>query len=422
MTYPEAAQNRERQIYRRADKQVDPSSSSVPLHISIGVMAHNEAGRIASTLRSLLSQDLLRAKNSSDPAFPTAQVELRILANGCTDRTAQIAQQILTETTQTEHFSRLRWSVDVIEQPGKANAWNLFVHQLSHPEANYLFLVDADIELLGYHTLQSMVATLTQHPEACAAVDRPIKDIVLKTTSKTLPEKLSAALSHLSGKQFEKAAASEENTRASPTWLCGQLYCGRAATLRQLHLPISSLAEDGLLYQLLVTDGLRSPANPYRVILAPSAAHAFEAYTQLGLLLKHERWLIASNSANDLLLDRLYLRGLAGTEASQYIHRCNQENPFWFHELVAAEAQHRRWLIPRLILTRRFVSLSQKSLVKAILMLPVAIAAFLVDVWLAYLANRDLHRGIALKYWGKPGTVPASAEPNSQTLELTKTI
>lgn len=394
-------------------------------------MAHNEAERIAPALRSvlnqdLLNQDLLSSQSPTDEALPTSwpavQVELRVLANGCIDNTAQIASQILTEATHAARFDYLSWSVDIIEQPGKTNAWNLFVHQLSDREADYLFLVDADIELLGVHTLRSMVNALIQHRDAYAAVDRPIKDVVLKTTSKTLPEKLSAAVSSLSGKKLDRPTSEDingENTKATPTWLCGQLYCGRAAALRQIHLPISSLAEDGLLYQFLVTDGLRSPANAHRVILAQSAAHSFEAYVQLGLLLKHERWLIASNSANDLLLDCLYLRGLSGAEASRYIDGCNRENPFWFHELVAQEAQHRRWLIPKPILTRRFVSLSQKPLLRAVCMLPVAIAASLLDLFLAYLANRDLHQGIALKDWRKPETTPAKAKRH--VLKLTKT-
>ena len=156
-----------------------------------------------------------------------------------------------------------------------------------------------------------------------------------------------------------------------------------------------------------MTDILQSPINPYRVILAESAAHTFEAYTQLSRLLKHERWLIAGSSANDLLLKHLYQQGLRGSNASCYIRQRNQ-NARWFCELVAEEAQHRRWLIPPSVLTRRFVSLFKKPLWTAVLMLPVAIAAFFVDIWLAYLTNRDLHRGAALKYWGKSPSVCAN--------------
>ncbi len=360
--------------------------------ISIGIMAHNEAERIESALRSLFEQDLLRSS--------AAIIELQILANGCTDETVAIAQETLEKAAQCACFSNLRWSVKVIAQPGKSNAWNVFVHQCSDPAADYLFLMDADIELLGTNTLQSMVDTLERNPHAYVTVDRPIKDVVLKS-NKTLPDRLSAAISKLSGQQFCKAQ--EE----APAWLCGQLYCGRSAALRQIRLPNSSLGEDGLLYRFLVTDSLRSPEAPYRVILAKSAAHSFEAYTRLSLLLKHERWLIVSNSVNDLLLARLRQRGLTGSAVSDYIHHQNQINPHWLSDLVTAQARDRPWLLPRFILTRRFISLANKPLLSAILLLPMAIAAFLVDLWLACLANRDLHRGVALKYWGKPTPAPA---------------
>ena len=73
-----------------------PDGSPVPTVASIGVMAHNEAGRIERTLRSLLGQELLRTPTieqgvSSHTCGGQAceiQVELHVLANGCADNTA----------------------------------------------------------------------------------------------------------------------------------------------------------------------------------------------------------------------------------------------------------------------------------------------------------------------------------------------
>ena len=394
MTSSKTAQNQ--------SQQSSQPQAAAPLFISVGMMAHNEAARIETALRSLLNQDLLQRHPDREKSLARI-VELRILANGCIDETANIARETLAKTAQLPHFNNLRWSVDIIEQPGKSNAWNLFVHQLSDPKADYLMLMDADIELLGTNSLQSLVDTLASNPYAYVTVDQPIKDVVLKTTRKTLPERISTAISGLSGEKFARVK------EASPAWLCGQLYCGRATALRQIHLPVSSLAEDGLLYALLVTDSLRSPTNPHRVILAKSAAHSFEAYTKLGLLLKHERWLLASNSANELIFAHLRRLGLTGPAAGNYIRDRNQENPRWLHELVEKAAQQHRWLLPPFIFTRRFASLSAKPVLSALLMLPMAIAACLVDTWLAYLANRDLHRGVALKYWDKPSAASTAS-------------
>ena len=356
-----------------------------PILVSIGVMAHNESAGIAQTLRSLLDQTLLQS--------PTTAVELKILANGCSDETAAIAQETLTAIAHTNAYKNLHWSVEEIALPGKSNAWNLFVHHFSSQTAERLFLMDADIELLGPHTLAAMLDTFAAYPQAQVVVDRPVKDVTIKA-NKTLSERLSAMLSRLSG--------GNSTTAGQPAWLCGQLYCARAKTLRQVHLPISRLAEDGLLYHLVVTDNLRSAANPRRVMMAEEAAHSFEAYVQLERLLKHERWLIASNTAHDILLDYLRHHGWQGASVSQYIDRCNRENPHWLSRLVMDEARSHRWLIRQDILTRRFAGLSRQPFYKAVLLLPIAIAAFLVDLWLSFLANRDLHKGVALKYWGKP--------------------
>lgn len=379
-------------------------SSSTPTLISIGMLAHNEAESIARTLRSLLTQTLLQS--------PSAVVELTVLANGCSDNTAAIAHQILTEATQTGPYPNLSWSVEDIPTPGKPNAWNLFVHQFSSPTAEYLFLMDADIELLGPHTLQAMLDTFTDYPQAQVIVDRPVKDVTIKA-NKTLSERLSTLLSGLSG--------GNRKTAGEPAWLCGQLYCASAKALRQIYLPISRLGEDGFLYHLLVTDRLRSPKNPRRVIMAKDAVHSFEAYVQLSQLLKHERWLIVSNTVHDILIDYLHHHGWYGAAASQYINRCNQENPNWLGHLVIEKARTHRWLIPKAILTRRFVSLTKRPLYKAIFLLPIAIAAFFVDLWLSFLANRDLHKGTALKYWGKPTPSPLQAEKQSMAQRPDKT-
>ena len=383
----------------RAKLQTDVMNS---LTISIGMMAHNEANGIAQTLRSLMAQDVMRS--------PSIAVELVILANGCVDGTVVIADQTLASLTQGDRFGALRWSVAEIEQPGKSNAWNLFVHQLSNPAADYLLLMDSDIELLGDRTLADMLDAFAAHPQAQIVVDRPIKDVMLEP-SKTLREKLSALLSGLSGERLKRSATGD------PAWLCGQLYAAKAAVLRQLYLPVSALAEDGFLYQMVVTDSLRSVENPHRVIVAETAAHSFEAYTRLRRLLKHERWLIASSAAHTILLAHLRRRGWCGVALNDYIHRRNQAQPNWLAELVAIEATRRWWLIPRMVATRRFASLAHKPWHKAVLLLPIAIAAFLVDQGLSLLANRDLRRGQALRYWGKPVAAGQVAQSLSENAE-----
>ena len=61
--------------------------------VSIGMLARNEAARIAQTLRSLLQQSVFRADGNS----PAAQWELIVVPNGCTDATAEAARAALAQ-------------------------------------------------------------------------------------------------------------------------------------------------------------------------------------------------------------------------------------------------------------------------------------------------------------------------------------
>lgn len=101
---------------------------------------------------------------------------------------------------------------------------------------------------------------VAQCPEAQVVVDQPIKDVALKA-DKSWPEKLSTLLSGLSGCYSDPLAKGAKT--GQPAWICGRLYAARAEALRQTHLPLSPLAEDGLLYHMVVTDSLRRAVNPH---------------------------------------------------------------------------------------------------------------------------------------------------------------
>lgn len=357
--------------------------------ISMGIVAHNESRLIGKMLSSLFEQSLL------NQAIPQLQIELIVMPNGCTDDTAEVARRELTLSVDPSVHKNLSWDVKEIAKAGKSNAWNLFVHEFSNQTAEYLFLMDSDIQLLDQNALYSMLKTFEQS-QAWVVVDRPIKDVVLKT-DKTLREHLSAAVSGLSGGQA---------IEGEPAWICGQLYCAEARVLRQICLPTALPAQDGFLYTMIVTNGLQSERNPNRVILASSASHLFEAYTSIKRLLKHERWLIVASAVNELLFSNLEGAGMVGSKAGTYIMRNNREDPQWLSNLIQITAANQRWLIPRFILIRRFVSLADKPWYKAIVLLPLSLAAFLADLYLAIQANQDLHRGSALGHWGEKPEKP----------------
>jgi hypothetical protein len=240
-----------------------------------------------------------------------------------------------------------------------------------------------------------MINVLDTRLETWLAVDKPIKDVSLKK-NKNLMEHLSSSVSRLSGGQ---------KLEGEPAWICGQLYCAQAEILRQIWLPINLHHEDSFLYTMVVTEGLRLPKNPYRVILASSASHVFEAYTDISRLLRHEKWLIIGSAINELIYNYLLSDENKDKDPGLLIKGKNEENSQWLNQLIQeAIAEKGWWIIPRFILIRRFLSLLDKSLYKSIGLFPLALIAFSVDLWLSLQANIDLHQGKGIDYWDKNET------------------
>jgi glycosyltransferase involved in cell wall biosynthesis len=359
---------------------------SPKLNISIGIVAYNESDSISKMLHSLFQQSLFNEPDSD------MDVEIVVVPNGCTDDTAAVSKATLEELVKPSLHTNVRWQVCEVEQPGKCNAWNLYVHQFSDPVADYLFLIDSDIQLLDTQTLRSMIHVLEIMPEAWVAVDKPIKDVTLKK-NKSLIEQFSVSISQLSGGNAVTGGAA---------WLCGQLYCARGQVLRRIWLPTNLSVEDGFLYTMIVTDLLNSPKKPNRIILAKSASHIFEAYTDINRLLRHEKWLIVANTINELIYNDLLANGNQQQDKGLLIKQRNEKDPLWLNKVIQTAIDEKGWwLIPQSILTRRFKSLLNQPPQKVILLLPLAVIAFMVDLMLSSQANLDLHQGTGVRYWGK---------------------
>jgi glycosyltransferase involved in cell wall biosynthesis len=338
-------------------------------------------------LNSLFQQSLFNKPDSD------TEIEILVVANGCTDDTAIVAQDTLKELVKPSLHNNVEWRVCELEQPGKSNAWNVYIHQLSSSLADYFFLMDSDIQLLEPDTLCSMLQVLETTPEASIAVDKPIKDIFLKE-DRNLVEQLSVFVSELSGgKAMEGGAA----------WICGQLYCAKAKELRKIWLPTKLPNQDAFLYTMIMTNCLQSTEkNVNRVILASSASHIFEAYTDISALLRHEKWQIMGRTINELIYEEILTNAEQPQNAGLFIKQKNEQDPLWIAKIIQkAITEKGWWLIPRFVLIRRFLSLLNKPLHKAILLLPVAIIAFIADLVLSFQANIELHRGREIGYWSK---------------------
>lgn len=349
---------------------------------SIGILAYNESATISSMLNSLFQQSLFK-KPKSDLV-----IEIVIVPNGCTDDTAMVAKATLEELVKQSVHTNVHWRICEVEQAGKPNAWNLYVHEFSNPAADYLFLMDADIQFLDPNTLYSMLHTLESTPDASVCVDKPVKDVALKE-KKNLMEWLSTAVSGLSA-------------NAGAAWICGQLYCARARVLRGFHLPSGLSADDSFIYTMVTTDCLTSPPVLERVVLAKSASHIFQAYINLKSLLRHEKWLVVSKIINSYIYDYLQENCNEQHEVNSLIKYKNDQDPLWVSQVIHTTISKKGWwLIPPEMVFRRFQSLRHKPMHKAILLLPLAVSAFFVDLLVLFQANYELRLGEGLGYRGK---------------------
>jgi glycosyltransferase involved in cell wall biosynthesis len=361
------------------------------LNISIGILAYNESAVIRKTLQSLFEQSLFK-----NP-YPSLRIEVIVVANGCTDDTAAIAKTTLNELVNSSLNPYISFRICEVRQAGLANAWNVYIHKFSQSNADYLFVMSADIEFLKSQTLFSMIRVLETRSEALVSVDRRIKDIVLKK-NKSLIEKLSVTVSGLSG--------GNNAVEGSAAWISGQLYCSRADILRQICLPTTLPTDDAFIYTMIVTNCLQEQQEPNKVILAGSASHIFEAYTSIGRLLRHEKWLIFGQTINELLYADLLVNRGERENICLLIKQRNEQDPIWLNKLVqtAIDKKEGSWLIPRFILTRRFESLFNKSLIKAILLFPFAFTVFILDLWLSIQVNFELQENKGINYWTGSGS------------------
>lgn len=279
---------------------------------SLGILAHNEERHIGALLTDLWRQTWLQSDSRLGQAL-----EILCVVNGSTDRTAAVAREFFSAHPLPAVSAR----VVEIERAGKANAWNQYVHEFSSPEAQVLFLVDADVALPSTDTLALLAKALEQNPTAVVAVDQPVKDFAARAET---------------GSKARLSRSAAELAAVGPPKLCGQLYAARASSLRKIRIPEGLLVEDGFIKAMLLTDNFRRPED-LSLILRPSGAfHVFEAETALKTLLRHERRILIGTLVNMLLFADLKALALRGQNAAEVIRAKNESTPAWLAREVGS--------------------------------------------------------------------------------------
>jgi glycosyltransferase involved in cell wall biosynthesis len=347
------------------------------MKISIGILAHNEEAVIASMIDQTLRQDLF---------FDiTSDIQFIVVANGCTDQTVHLANQTLM---QVVHHQSKNFGVKNIELAGKSNAWNKFVHEFAWLDAEYLILLDADIDFGSTNVLSRLIVALEDNPKAVVSVDRPKKGIE-KQLQKGLLGKLSVVVSSVN-----------QNGRAVIT---GQLYCMRGETIRNIYMPVGLPCEDGFLRAMVVTSNFTHEDDSSNIITVNDVCHYFEALLSPGKLYRHEKRLIIGSAINMIIYTYLWSTvAETGKDAGFLIKELNENEPRWLIDLIDKyKSSHGFWIVDRRFFFNRILQLisGNQKLSKKVILFPTAVFATFVTILIAIDVNCYFRKNNGLGHW-----------------------
>jgi len=356
-----------------------------PIVLSIGIMAWNEEISIGPMLESLSQQSVLQ-----ELADNGRGCEVICLANGCTDRTVEVAGEIFQKMGRDHPARRaLRLRVADMPKPGRNIAWNRFVHEFSAREAKYLCLMDADILFDRPETLQRVLAELEGNPLLGGASDTPRKNIAGRARL-SWRERLSLATSEMTGTIAGR--------------LNGMLYCLRADIARNLYLPRDlGATDDGFFKEVICTDFFRAPPDPSKVVSVRGATHLYEPYLAVRDVLNNQKRQMIGQTTVHVLAE--YLKTLPEPQRADLaatIRRHEARDPDWLKKLIEAHLRRTRrfWRLFPGILGFRWRRLGRLGGMRRVTHFPAAAAGFVVTLVACWQASRFLRGGME-QYWPK---------------------
>ena len=338
------------------------------------MLAYNEDEVIENTINQVLEQDIFMQ--------PKFDVQLAIIANGCTDKTVEVAQEAIICSEKTN------LSVVNIQQAGKSNAWNTYVHEIAWQDAEYILLVDADIELIGNDSLSKLVQQLEVTPEAVVSIDSPKKDVEKKEKKNPL-EKFSLLLSK----------ANKKNHNA----ITGQLYCIRGSVVREIFLPLGLPVEDGFISAMVHTENFTSnKVGAGKLTLEKSVTHYFHALTKPSELIKHEKRLMIGSAINSMIFNYLWANVKEPKQhAGILIANLNSAEAQWLERLVGEYKEKRGfWFVPKRIIFKHYLGWRKSKLgYKKLLKVPMVLSVTFVYLCLAINVNLYFKNKNGVGHW-----------------------
>ena len=355
------------------------------IRLSIVIRAWNEEEIIRKTLESVFRQSLFEELGRR-----YERCEVICIPNGCTDRTAEIAKEVFQEQKSTHAFAEaFTCRVVEIQEAGRNNTWNAFVHTISSRTAQFLYLMDSDILFSQRETLFNMYAALLNQPEAHVASDRAIKDICFKTR-KTLGDRLSLATTDMTG--------------TIEGQITGQLYCIRTDVARRLWLPKELGApDDGFIKAVVCADFFTRELQPRRIIRVEDASHIYEAYRSIPEVFNNQKRQMIGQTTVHVLIEHLKTLPLEQRlNLAITLREKEERDPEWLRRLVGEHVRNVRhfWQLFPDALAFRFRRWRKMRGWKRLTHFPATVAGFVVTMIACARAYRHFQRG-EMHYWPK---------------------
>lgn len=228
---PEAVENKSRPI-----GPLPKADNSEKQPWLVAVFAHNEEAHIVACLESI-------AKASA-----AHSIHAYVLANGCNDRTEMVVRNFALANPWVTLVS--------LALGDKANAWNVFVNDISHISYVYFF-VDGDI-CVEPGSFDALFSALQRSPEANAAAAVP---------------------SVGRSKKFLEQLVCEHHLVLGNLYALHRDFVWQAKQIGA-RLPIGYIGEDGLVTSLAKWN--LDPTGPFlkeRVVPCPTARFVFRSFS-----------------------------------------------------------------------------------------------------------------------------------------------
>ena len=329
------------------------------MKVDIGVFAHNEAAGITAMVAALLAQDLAGL-----------DARILVLANGCTDRTADLARAAGAEVAD-------------LPEGGKSRTWNRFVHDLSRLDAEVLIFADADIDLPEPDALKRLVLGLQARPDLHVMNSRPVKDIAARPQGLGWQDRLIAM-----------AGGTLDDWR---TAICGQLYAMPSARARAHWMPVGLPVEDGFLRAMVLTDSLTKPEDLSRID-GTDVWHIYESERTIPALIRHQVRIIIGSAINMAVFETI--RAQPAADRAQALHQAAVQEG-WLSTVIRARLpRFPDGYVPLHFLVKRCQNLLRDPgrllRPKGILLL---VAGFGFDLIVYVLAQIRMMRGTGAGHW-----------------------